>query len=156
MNSLMSLFVLVRTALRSWVSLRTSKASLRLLHSLHVLEVVIMKKVSLISVLASTLILTSFNSTAVSNTFLEGASSHKEGDTRKGTHQEAYNSGYFNGFVFGVASLDINNICPEGGSVSEKQVRSVVSYYVKTHPQRHHLSDETLTIEALRSAWPCE
>ena len=115
-----------------------------------------MKNVSLISVLASTLILTSFNSTAASNTFLEGASSHTEEETRNGTSQEAYNAGYFQGLVFGVTNLNTDNICPEGGSVGVKQVRSVVSYYVKNHPQRHHLSDDALIIEAIKSAWPCE
>jgi len=77
-----------------------------------------------------------------------------------------YNAGYCTGYVFGLVELHEGAIrmslqplrplfcLPTGAGRIEQLVR-VVAHYLEAHPERLHLLQRDLVIEAFREAFPC-
>ena len=85
----------------------------------------------------------------------------------RGSPTEAYNAGYCRGFVDGMLgmhrayyeSLSGSSprplFCLPGQGIRLRQGMRVVLHYLETHPERLHLDERVLFIDAIRDAFPC-
>jgi hypothetical protein len=76
--------------------------------------------------------------------------------TGKGGGSDAFNAGYFDGYVVGVAAAyNGTAIClPEG--MKAEQVRVIVAKFVRSNPGKWHKEAHTLVLDALTPVFPCK
>ena len=67
-----------------------------------------------------------------------------------------YRSGYFDGYVNGVADFSGNVLWCPPQNVKAGQLSKIVANYLRAHPERLHKGAETLVIEALSGPFPCK
>lgn len=78
-------------------------------------------------------------------------------DLRKSeqTPNAAYYEGRYTGYVMGVADPLVSfSWCPPA-SVTQRQVTSIVSKYLKANPQNWHMPAYYLVLNAVNEAFPC-
>ncbi len=83
------------------------------------------------------------------NRLLEALEGQKKDDI-------SYRSGYFDGYVKGVADLSIDILWCPPRRVKGGQVPKIIAKYLEAHPERLHENADKLVIDALKIAFPCE
>lgn len=66
-----------------------------------------------------------------------------------------YRSGYFDGYVKGVADATVDRLwCPDP-QVKGGQLPEIVANHLRANPSTWHLPGDVLVVNALRAAYPC-
>jgi Ssp1 endopeptidase immunity protein Rap1a len=72
-----------------------------------------------------------------------------------GSAQAGYNAGYCDALVESMPQMYVASFClPQAGIGTSQAVRIIVRY-LESHPERLHLNQKDLLIEAFRDAFPC-
>lgn len=67
-----------------------------------------------------------------------------------------YRSGYFDGYVKGVADLSVDVFWCPPHNVKGGQLPKIAAIYLRAHPESLHKGADTLVVEALKEPFPCE
>jgi hypothetical protein len=62
--------------------------------------------------------------------------------------------GFFVGFVLGVYDAHEAELADHGALITRKQVCTIVSAYLKKHPEQWHQSGHDIVLRALKEAFP--
>lgn len=68
----------------------------------------------------------------------------------------SFKSGLFNGYVAGVVDLGDEFLFCLTAGVTRGQYSAVVSKYLKNNPEKWNKAAETIVVNALKEAFPCE
>jgi hypothetical protein len=68
----------------------------------------------------------------------------------------SYRSGFFDGYVVGVADISANILWCPPKNVSRGQISKIVASYLKSHPEKLHMAANSLVIDALKLPFPCK
>ena len=88
------------------------------------------------------------------NATMPGCRNYVQNDGRPRSAQDAFDQGICLGIVKAIVVTDAN-MCPPASAVLAQAMR-VVTQYIDSRPARLHEDFIVLTIEALRTAWPCK
>lgn len=108
-----------------------------------------------IAILATVMLLGCANVDAATDSFISGAQAQLSESPDRGDHQKAYNIGYYQGSVTSTVALENKEFCHPSEWIKLGQAFKVVALYTRNHPERHHIGDIALTLEALKDAFPC-
>lgn len=85
----------------------------------------------------------------VGNDLLESFEAKKDDDL-------GYRSGFYDGYVSGVADLSVHVLwCPPKG-ITRGQTQKIVAKYLKAHPEMLHKNADYLVINAFKKPFPCK
>jgi hypothetical protein len=82
------------------------------------------------------------------NKLMEALEGQEKNDT-------SYRSGYFDGYVQGVADASVGMLWCSPPNVKAGQLSKIVAKYLRAHPELLHNGAEKLVINALQEAFPC-